>query len=144
MNSLKLKKCISIFLLSLVLGGYFSISTAALGIEEKITTEECTIETIELRATGHFDFTIPANTLTRASTDFPMEYGETVTITATYSPSSASVDFGLIDSESVFHYENTSNGIINQTIRIDERGNYVFAIRNNADCEIHISGFVNF
>lgn len=49
-------------------------------------------EIAEPRATGKFDFEIPAKTLMESSTSFPMEYGETVTITASYSPASASVD----------------------------------------------------
>ena len=53
MNSLKLKKCISIFLLSLVLGGYFSISTAALGIEENITSP--TFNIIKEYTSGEMD-----------------------------------------------------------------------------------------
>ena len=93
---------------------------------------------------SHFDFEIPANTLMRASTDFPMEYGETVTIRATYSPAAASVDFGLIDSDSKFHYERCSDGAFEKTIRIDERGTYTFAIRNNSSYAIHVSGFVNY
>ena len=56
-------------------------------------------EIAEPRATGEFDFEISAKSMRKASTSFPMEYGETVTITASYSPASASVDFGLIDSE---------------------------------------------
>lgn len=141
---MRIKKYACVFLTTLVIWGIFSVSANAVMIEEKIVTEEYATEFIALRATGHFDFYIPANTLMRASTDFPMEYGETVTIKATYSPSSARVDFGLIDSESIFRYESASDGIFDQTIRIDERGNYVFAIRNNASYEIHVSGFVNY
>lgn len=77
-----------------------------------------------------------------SSTSFPMEYGETVTITASYSPASASVDFGLIDSDGVFYPVRGSNGSINQTIRIDLRGTYTFAVRNNSSYKVSVSGFV--
>ena len=90
------------------------------------------------------DFEIPAKTLMESSTSFPMEYGETVTITASYSPASASVDFGLIDSDGVFYPVRGSNGSINQTIRIDLRGTYTFAVRNNSSYKVSVSGFVNY
>lgn len=101
-------------------------------------------EIAEPRATGEFDFEISAKTLMESSTSFPMEYGETVTITASYSPASASVDFGLIDSDGVFYPVRGSNGSINQTIRIDLRGTYTFAVRNNSSYKVSVSGFVNY
>ena len=111
---------------------------AAADIEEQVT------EITERRATGKFDFEISAKTLRKADTSFPMEYGETITITASYSPASASVDFGLIDSDGVFYPVRGSNGSINQTIRIDLKGTYTFAVRNNSSYEVAVSGFVNY
>lgn len=102
------------------------------------------VEITERRATGKFDFEIPAKTLMKASSSFPMEYGETVTIKAVYSPDSASVDFGLIDSDGLFYPVRGSNGSIDQTIRIDERGTYTFAVRNNSSYKVSVSGFVNY
>ena len=111
---------------------------AAAGVGEQVT------EIVALRATGKFDFEIPAKSLMEASTSFPMEYGETITITASYSPASASVDFGLIDSDGLFYPVRGSNGSINQTIRIDLRGTYTFAVRNNSNYTVSVSGFVNY
>lgn len=133
-----MKKGVCLLLACIVTMGCLAFPAGASNIEEGVT------EITERRATGHFDFEIPANTLMRASTDFPMEYGETVTIRATYSPAAASVDFGLIDSDSKFHYERCSDGAFEKTIRIDERGTYTFAIRNNSSYAIHVSGFVNY
>lgn len=56
------------------------------------------------RAMGKFDVTVKAGELKPAKTGFPMAAGETVTINATYSPSSADVDFGLVDKNGRFHY----------------------------------------
>ena len=92
-------------------------------------------EIAEPRATGEFDFEISAKSMRKASTSFPMEYGETVTI---------SVDFGLIDSDGLFYPVRGSNGSINQTIRIDLRGTYTFAVRNNSSYKVSVSGFVNY
>ena len=47
---------------------------------------------IVVRATGKFDMEVPGNTTVKASTSFPLEIGEIVTIKATYSPFSANVD----------------------------------------------------
>ena len=106
--------------------------------------EEYEEEVIEARATGEFRLDVPANTIMRASTDFPVEIGEKVTITASYSPASASVDFGLIDPNDLFHPVRASGGSFKQTIQIDQRGNYTFAIRNNSSYEVSVSGFVNY
>lgn len=123
--------CISIFSCA-------SISAVAADIEEQVT------EITERRATGKFDFEISAKTMRRASSSFPMDYGETVTITASYAPASASVDFGLIDSDGLFYPVRGSNGSINQTIRIDLRGTYTFAVRNNSSYDVSVSGFVKY
>lgn len=61
-----------------------------------------------------------------------------------YTPASASMDFGLIDSDGTFYPVRANNGSINQTIRIDLRGNYTFAIRNNSSYTVNVFGFVNY
>ncbi len=133
-----LKKSLCLLLTCLTIFGCFSVPAAAVGIDEQA------IDISERRATGHFDFEIPENTIMRASNSFPMEYGETVTIRATFSPASASMDFGLIDSDGTFYSVRAEDGSINHTIRIDQRGNYIFAIRNNSSYSVHVSGFVNY
>lgn len=55
------------------------------------------------RASGRFSLDVPANKTVGATTSFPLEAGEKVRIRATYSPESASVDFGLIDPDGLFH-----------------------------------------
>lgn len=65
--------------------------------------EETVTQIAEMRAMGQFDFELPPKTLMKANSSFPMERGETVKITASYSPESASVDFGLIDSDGIFY-----------------------------------------
>lgn len=99
---------------------------------------------IVLRATGKFNLDVPADTILKASTSFPLETGETVTINAVYSPESASMDFGLIDPDGLFHPVRASDGSFHQTMEVDQRGNYTFAIRNNSDYEVSVSGFVTY
>lgn len=101
-------------------------------------------EMIVTRATGKFSMSVPANTLRKADTSFPMESGETVTINAVYSPSSAKMEFGLIGPDGRFHYFTVSNGSIQRTIKITTRGNYTLAVKNNSAKEVDVSGYVNF
>lgn len=99
---------------------------------------------VEMRATGRFSMDIPANTQVKASSSFPLESGEVVTIKATYAPFSASVDFGLLAPDGLFHYVNVTDGSVDQKIEVDQRGHYTLAVRNNSSQEISVSGFVNY
>jgi hypothetical protein len=132
------KKTFCLLLICVAILGCLSVPADAASMEAQV------FELTGRRATRHFDFDVPANTIMEASSDFPMEYGETVTITASYSPSSASMDFGLIDADDIFYPVRVNNGSINQTLIIDERGNYTLAIRNNSSYTVHVTGFVNY
>ena len=70
--------------------------------------------------------------------------GKVVTIKATYSPFSASVDFGLIAPDNLFYGLNTKSGSFDEAIEVTQRGNYVLAVRNNSSQIIHVSGHVNY
>ena len=96
------------------------------------------------RATGRFSMDVPGGALVKASSSFPLEAGETVTIKATYTPFSASVDFGLVDSQGTFYYFNVTDGSVDKTIQVEESGDYTLQIRNNSNVEVKVSGFVNY
>ena len=96
------------------------------------------------RATGRFNMDVSANTIRKASSSFPLEVGEVVTIKASYSPFSANVDFGLIAPNGRFYYITITNGSIDRAIEVTERGNYTFAVRNNSSFEVNVSGYVNY
>ena len=99
---------------------------------------------IAVRATGKFDFEVPGNTAKKASSSFPLETGEVVTIKATYSPFSASVDFGLIAPDGLFYGLSAKNGSFDKAIEVNQRGYYTLAVRNNSSDKIHVSGHVNY
>lgn len=101
-------------------------------------------EMIIARATGRFNMDVSANTSRKASTSFPLEAGEVVTIKASYSPFSANVDFGLIDSSGRFHYVTVTDGSVDEAVTVTERGNYTFAVRNNSSYQVSVSGYVNY
>ena len=113
---------------------------------EILTVSESTglVQPILSRATGSINATVPANSLVYASESFPLESGETVTINCSYSPASASMDFGLVDSDGIFYSLNVTGGSINKTIQVSERGSYTLAIRNNSSSSVRVVGFVNY
>lgn len=138
---MKCKKLICLLLSCIALFSCVCMNASAVGIDGRPVTNE-----IELgpRATGSFSTRIPANSAYGADTSFPLEAGETVTINASYSPASASVDFGVIAPDGKFYAINVTGGSINKTIRVNVRGNYTFAIQNNSSYELSVSGYVNY
>lgn len=134
---MKVKKLFSLFLVLVVCMSGFSTSAMAAKSEPQEATSV-------LRATGRFSMDVPGGVIAKANSSFPLEAGEKVTIKATYTPFSASVDFGLIAPDGCFHYINVNNGSFDETIKVDERGNYTFAVMNNSSKSISVSGYVNY
>ncbi len=99
---------------------------------------------LTVRASGKFDMEVPGNSAVKADSSCPLEVGEVVTIKATYSPFSASVDFGLIAPDGLFYGLNTTTGSFDKAIKVNQRGHYYFAIRNNSSEKISTSGYVNY
>ena len=134
--------------LSMVLGCMLLISMISLpanAAEIQATTQEISFDNlISPRATGSFNWTIPAKTNATGDIVFPLAAGETVTIKASYSPFSASVDFGVIAPDGGYYGFNITSGSIDKTIRVSESGDYILQIRNNSNYEVEIAGFVNY
>lgn len=140
---MRLKRMICISLACMLIIG--TIVVPANAIEAENNAPESRIENLVIyRATGSFSMTIPAKSKALADSSFPMAVGETVTIKASYVPFDANVDFGLVDSDGVFHYFNITNGSIDKTILIEESGRYTLQVRNNSGSEVKVSGFVNY
>lgn len=126
------KKLVCIFLVCLVMIGSFCIPAGAV----KNATQETSIV---MRATGKFDVEVPADTIVKASSSFPLESGETVTVNASYSPRSAD-----IDPDGLFHPVSAAGGSFNKTFVVGQKGRYILAIRNNSSSAVSVSGFVNY
>lgn len=90
------------------------------------------------------DIEVFAGELVQASSNFYLETGETVEINVTYSPKSASMDFGLIGPDGLFHYVSADDGNLDKTIQVNARGYYTFAVRNNSPHDVQVTGFVNY
>ena len=97
-----------------------------------------------VRATGSINSDVPANKTAVSGKKFPLEVGETVTINCSYSPASASVDFGVIAPDGYFYFLNVKGGSINQSMVVSQRGDYSMAIRNNSSSVVKVVGFVNY
>lgn len=102
------------------------------------------VATQSVYASGRFNMDVPGNTTVKANSSFPLEVGEVVTIKATYSPFSASVDFGLIAPDGYFYSSNADDGIFDEAIEVNQRGYYYFAVRNNSSETISVSGHINY
>lgn len=121
------------------------VSVGCLGMSANACYADGSVEEMaEARATGRFNMDISAKKLSRADTDFPLEVGETITIKASYTPFSASVDFGFIAPDGLFYSVNTDDGSIDTTIKVTQRGYYTLAVRNNSSGTISVSGYVNY
>lgn len=131
---MRMKRIACTFLCCVLLIGSVLTPVNAAGTEETITPF----------ATGTFNMTILPYSKADANGSFPLDAGETVTIRAYYTPTSASVDFGVVSSEGTFYYFNTTDGNMNKTMRITVSGYYTLRIRNNSNSPVQVSGFVNY
>lgn len=131
-----LKRCFCMLLVVALVG--------CLGMEAgAVQTADDVSPAIE-RASGRFSMDVYKNEVVAADTSFPLEIGETVSINASYSPRSASVDFGLIAPDGLFYPCRAQNGRFDKTIEVDQRGYYTLAVRNNSSFDIYVSGFVTY
>lgn len=95
-------------------------------------------------ATKSFSMSIPAKSQVLANSSFSLAAWETVTIKASYSPFSASVDYGIVAPDGIFYCYNSTNGSMDNSIQVSESGEYTLQIRNNSNVAIDVSGFVNY
>lgn len=97
-----------------------------------------------LRASSQFSVLVAPDTLISSEISLTMEAGEAVEVIASYSPTWAEVEFGLIAPDGRFYHFSGTHGTVRQTMEVTERGTYTFAIANNSDSEITVNGFVSY
>lgn len=134
---MKMRKCIGLLLALTVAVGSFGIS--ALAVEPQASAEP--ISAIE-RASGHFNTNVSSGKIMKLGSAISLRSGEFVSFDATYTPSDASVDFGVLDSSNAFIFINVSDGSVNDGVEIAVNGSYTPAIRNNSSSSISVSGEV--
>lgn len=96
------------------------------------------------QAFNSFQMNLLAGELGKAESSFSLAAGETVTINAVYTPADASVEFGLISPDGLFHPLPGSDGAFKATIEVPTRGQYTLAVRNNSHGEVSVAGVVNY
>ena len=135
---MRLKKAFCLLLASVLTFACLTLEAGAVQAEPEADT--LSIE----RASGRFSVDVSKQSTFTADSDFFLDVGETVTITATYTPRSASVDFGLIAPDGLFYSRPGERGSFSETFKIDQRGYYTLAIRNNSDSAVSVSGTVTY
>lgn len=96
------------------------------------------------RASGRVDHSISANSKIVFKPAFSLDADETIKFECTYTPKSASVDFGVIAPDGLFHYVNCTSGSIDKSIRVEEAGEYTMVIRNNSSYTVTVTGTVRY
>lgn len=97
-----------------------------------------------MRATGRINYTVAAKTAIPINVTVYLNRGETVHYDCTYSPKSASVDFGFIAPDGRFYFQNNTDGSIDQSIEVTQAGEYTLAIRNNESYAVTVTGTVRY
>lgn len=96
------------------------------------------------RANNPASVTISAHSICTVGQPVFLQAKDTVTFNCSYSPSSASIDFGVIAPNGKFYSINVRRGSINQAFEISQSGSYSIAIRNNSSQTVRVVGFVNY
>lgn len=120
------------------------VNTCALADDSNTPVNSETIDFAEVRASGSFNTSLNAGERVKVGSPLPLAAGEKVYIRATYSPQNASLDFGLLDEDGNFHFLNTKTGSVDKSIVIEENGNYTFAIRNNSNLSVKVTGIITY
>lgn len=127
------KKALSILSILLILAGFLSFSASASETDADIP----------ILGTTHFEVTVPPGAMYMGSSRLIMEAGEVVTISVSYTPSFVDFDVGLVCPDGGFKFLSPSDGALKMIIRVDERGDYYLAIRNNSRNEVSTTGYVS-
>lgn len=125
-------------------GGDYAIRMEDMNCELIDVTKLEVLDESITRATKSINSDIPANKIAISDVKLPLEVGETVTINCSYSPASASMDFGVIAPDGYFYFLSVKEGSINQSIAVSQRGDYSVAIRNNFSHSVTVVGFVTY
>ena len=99
---------------------------------------------VVMRAAGRLDSSIPAKTLAPINVAFSLEKGDMIEYDCTYTPKSASVDFGYIAPDGLFYSINCTSGSFNKSFKVNQTGQYTLAIRNNASYAVTVTGTVRY
>lgn len=132
---MKNRRALCLLLVCLLFANCALVSVSAKSINEATSTE-----TVLPRASKTFSVTVAAGKIVVGNEVLSLEKGDSVSITAYFSPKYANADIGLIDESGSFTYVNVTNGSYDGDIAVEKRGNYVLGICNNSSFPISASG----
>lgn len=95
------------------------------------------------RVTGRVNQSIPSK-MTVYLAEFTLAEHDTIQYDCTYTPTSASVDFGYVGPDGKFHYLNRTDGSVNKTFEVSTAGTYTLAVRNNSSYTVTVTGTVKY
>lgn len=137
---MRLRKVLSMVLVCLLFAG---IVTPARATEvETFTLQPVSASAVTPCSTNFFTVTVPAKSSAATNTAISLSAGETVTIKASYAPTSAKVDFGLVAPSGTYYYFTVTGGSIDKTMEVSENGSYTLKIRNNASTSVKVTGSI--
>lgn len=154
---MKMRRIVALLTVCMVVAGSLTITAQAENLysESIVQMEDMCCEIIDALQIEHFDRSllpritysirdqIPGQTIHSSNEKISLVSRQIVTINCSYSPSSASVDFGVIAPDGYFYFLNVEGGSINRSIRVNQNGDYAVAIRNNSSNTIYVTGFVD-
>lgn len=155
---MRLKELLQITLACAIVMGCLCVTVSAQDVEHKqiINLGEMECEQVEAscmsgleehiigRTTNSINATVAGYTHSVSNQKVYLVERGIISINCSYSPSSASVDFGVIAPDGYFYFFNVEGGSINRSIRVNQSGSYAVAIRNNSSNTIYVAGFVNY
>lgn len=128
------KRLASAILACMLLFSYSLVPTAAVAMNSEIVMP---------RASGRLDYQFSPG-LTPIGQKFSLDIGEIISYDCTYTPKSASVDFGVIAPDGLFYGMNRTAGSIDDSFKVDQRGQYQLAVRNNESYAVTVTGTVKY
>lgn len=84
----------------------------------------------------------PAKLISPITQPFSAAKGDTIKYDCTYTPKSASVDFGFIAPDGLFYSLNSTSGSINKSIEVSQTGQFTLAI--NESYAVTVTGTVKY
>ena len=139
---MRLRKVLSMVLVCLLFAGL--VTPVHADEVEAFTLQTISANTVAPYSTDFFTVTVPAKSSAVTDTTISLSAGETVTIKASYAPTSAKVDFGLVAPSGTYYYFTATGGSINKTMEVSENGSYTLKIRNNASTSVKVTGSVKY
>lgn len=130
------KKLVAAFLSCMLL---FSWSLVSAGAAETPGSD-----IVMPRVAGNLNNSFPAKLISPITQPFSAAKGDTIKYDCTYTPKSASVDFGFIAPDGLFYSLNSTSGSINKSIEVSQTGQFTLAIRNNESYAVTVTGTVRY